>query len=217
MLHLVDSATELTTAATDALLALVAFICLVLLCRSARRGRFHRLWLLFFASLGIASLLGAVAHGLRLSEGVDRLIWPMLYLCLGYSLTALALVALHDWRGMEKMRKLTPLFMFFPFLVVALIWVGGGAFIYFLCFEAAVVLFALFVYGRLAFLSRVPGSGFILAGILFSLAAALVQASGAWRFELVWLFDHNGLFHLIQLPGLVCFVISARVRCRQSV
>ena len=48
------------------------------------------------------------------------------------------------------------------------------------------------------------------AGVLVTLIAAGVQASGAVSVTLIWQFDHNGLFHLIQMVGVVLLVAGLR-------
>ena len=35
-----------------------------------------------------------------------------------------------------------------------------------------------------------------------NILAAAVQAEGALGFTLIWTFDHNGVFHLVQMVGL---------------
>ncbi len=46
----------------------------------------------------------------------------------------------------------------------------------------------------------------MIGGILLSLLAAAVQTRGTVAFTLIWPFDHNGVFHLIQLLGLVALL-----------
>ncbi len=76
--------TELTTAATDAILALLALICIRWLGarRSADPGKVT-LWILVLALLAVASVLGAVAHGFDLSSDTLYLLWQPLFLSLG--------------------------------------------------------------------------------------------------------------------------------------
>lgn len=40
--------------------------------------------------------------------------------------------------------------------------------------------------------------------------AGVVQASGVGPVRLVWTFDHNGLFHLVQLAGLTLLALGLR-------
>ena len=81
---------------------------------------------------------------------------------------------------------------------------GGGSFGIFVAYEGAAMLAALVIYIRLAALGR-RGAGFVAVGIALTLAAAGVQASSL-SLTLVWPFDHNGLFHLVQLAAL--FVLA---------
>ena len=59
---------------------------------------------------------------------------------------------------------------------------------------------------------RVPGAGSVAMGILVTLAAAAVQASRLIpSITLIWTFDHNGLFHILQMVGLVLIVLGLRI------
>ena len=54
------------------------------------------------------------------------------------------------------------------------------------------------------------------AGILVTLLAAVVQLTD-WTVTLVWPLDHNGIFHLIQMPGLLLMVLGVRRGLRSGV
>jgi hypothetical protein len=41
------------------------------------------------------------------------------------------------------------------------------------------------------------------AGVLTTIIAAGIQSSGSWSVHLVWQFDQNGSYHLVQMPGLL--------------
>ncbi len=43
-------------------------------------------------------------------------------------------------------------------------------------------------------------------GVLISMVAAAVQAMNTIRMEFIWEFDNNGIFHLIQIPGLLALL-----------
>ncbi len=208
MPFLADSPTELTTAATDAILALMAISLAAVLPRCTKPGFYRRLWQAVFISLFAASLLGAAAHGLRMRSAISELLWHPLYFCLGLTLTFLALVAVCDWRGEAQARRFLFRLLPLPFVVVMLTWAGGGIFLIFILFEAIVMLCVLAVYLRLALQGK-PGASPILAGIMLTVAAAIVQSSGPFTVRLIWLFDHNGLFHLVQMPGLLFFYAGA--------
>lgn len=70
---------------------------------------------------------------------------------------------------------------------------------------AALATFAASAYGRLARLER-PGAATMAAALGVSLAAGAVQASEGLSVQVIWVFDHNGLFHLVQLAGVVLLI-----------
>ncbi len=209
MPYLVDSLTELSTAATDALLAIQAVTCLIVLRYSQSRNFRSTLWQALFASLTFGSLLGAIAHAFKLPQPVHDVLWHFIYFFLGLTLTILALAAIYDWLGERVARRLQYWLLPMPLFVVVVTWLGAGEFVYFVVFEALIMLFVLVIYSMLLWQNR-PGSGLVLTGVVVSLIAAFVQASGPLEIHIVWLFDHNGLFHLVQMPGVLCFYLGAK-------
>jgi hypothetical protein len=207
---LVGQATERTTAATDALLAVAALAVFVGLRRRTRASFGRSVWLAALGCMVLASAIGVVAHGLVLADGVRQLLWQPLYLALGVTMALFVVGAVRDWRGERAARRLLP-----PMLVVALAFYGvtraaGGDFLAFVLFEAAALGFALGVYAWLAARHRRPGAAAMAAALAMSLAAGAVQAADVGTVRLLWDFDHNGLFHLVQLAGLALLAAGLR-------
>jgi hypothetical protein len=205
-----SSATELTTAATDALLGV---LCLVLL------WRLHRLptdalwkravWAWVFRLIVGASALGAVAHGLNLPESLRAGLWQPLYLSLGLAVALFLVGAVTDWRGDVASRLMLP----WAIGLGLMFWISsawlGGAFIVFIAYEAATMSAALTIYVFLALTRRVPGAGRVSIGIAISLAAAGIQASHL-NLHVVVPFDHNGVFHIVQAIATVAIANGIR-------
>jgi hypothetical protein len=63
------------------------------------------------------------------------------------------------------------------------------------------LLLAIAGYAGLAAQGR-PGAGLVATALAVSLAAGAVQASGPFSIRLGWTFDHNGVYHLVQLVGV---------------
>jgi hypothetical protein len=201
------SPTELTTAATDAALAILALVCIRWLAtRRSADPRKVTLWILVLALLALASILGAVAHGLALSERASFLLWQPLYLSLGLVVALFFVAAVYDGVGPDAARR---------WLIPALV-VGGlfylvtllfpGTFMVFVLYEAAAMLAALALYGRLALRTRKGWAWLMVLGIALNIAAAAIQATGTVRLDLGVPFDHNGVFHLVQLVAIVVLV-----------
>jgi hypothetical protein len=207
-MHLTDSPTERTTAATDAIIAALALAYAGDL--AGRGGWRARVWASAFGGLGAAGALGAAAHGLRLSQRAHATLWRALYLTLGLTVALFAAAATGDGWGERAGRRALPLL-----LLSALGFYGASqhlarGFLVFVIYEAIALLYALAVYTSLARGGRLAGAQLTAAGILISIIAAAVQAS-RMRTSLIGMpFDHNGLFHLVQIAGLP--VLAAGVR-----
>lgn len=198
-MRLIESATELTTAATDAVLAIECLVIMVCLRRAAPVGQWRAaLWCWVFGLLALASFLGAVAHGLSLPNSVRDALWIPLYLSLGI-LIALSMVgAVHDWRGQSVAAPLVPWSIAVALAFFGVTEIFSGAFVVFVVYEATVMVGALAIYLYLAATRRLQGAGVIATGIVLNLLAAAVQASDV-SVRLWFPFDNNGIFHLVQM------------------
>lgn len=195
--------TELTTAATDAALAIV---CAGLAVRFARRpgndGPRARLWSWVFGLLAAGSALGAVAHGLALGDDVRWALWQPLYLSISLTVALVFVAAIRDGWGPSAARRLLPFALAAAAAFYAVTLVSGGAFGAFVLYEGVAMTVALAVYVGLAVSGRRPGAPLVAAGLALTLAAAAIQASNL-SVTVVWPFDHNGLFHLVQVVAVV--------------
>ncbi|MDJ0809258.1 MAG: hypothetical protein QNJ01_04110, partial [Desulfobacterales bacterium] len=57
---------------------------------------------------------------------------------------------------------------------------------------------------------RLKGAWLMAGGILATIVAAGVQAGRLLAFTFIWPFDHNGVYHLIQMAGIVLIVAGLR-------
>lgn len=209
MVPLNPSPTELTTAATDAAMGLLSLLLLVDLRRLRVRSAWQRdVWSEVFGLLFVGSVLGAVAHGFDLAAGVRAQLWLPLYLSLGLAVALFVVGAVGDWKGEAAGRRL------FPWAVAAGVgffaasqWLGG-AFIVFVVYEAGAMLLALALYLGVA-RRGASWAWWTASGIGLTLVAAAVQATSL-RLTIAVPFDHNGLFHLVQMAATL--LIAAGVR-----
>jgi hypothetical protein len=207
--------TEQTTAVTDAILALVAFFAVYSLSslRGVNREK-AKLWMLIFGLLGIGALLGAIAHGFEMSEIVNRALWMPLFFCLIMVVTLILAAAILDWKGEAAFLKARPWIVLLGLVAFAvsatLSFFIERYFIIFIIYQSLAMLFALFTYMKLWAGQKRNDAAVMTLGILITIFAAVEQALRLWSFTLIWQFDHNGVYHLIQVVGL--FVILAAVR-----
>ncbi len=190
---------EPMTLATDYLLAAVAAIIGVRVLGHAGAEDSRRWWGVAFIALALGSALGGTHHGFRLQT-----LWKPTVLVLGVASAGMvAGSALATAAGMWRIALVA---LAAAKLAIYWIWVWrddrfiwavadtGGAF-------AIVALLHLAAWRR-------PGSRWIVAGVGVSIAAAAVQASGI---DLHRHFNHNDLYHLVQLAALLLYYRGVRV------
>lgn len=204
---MIDIPTERTTAGTDLLLAIVALgcVCLVLRCRSHNPWK-AKLWASAFAMLVVASGLGSVAHGLRMPAEIKRLLWHPLNLALGLMVALIVVGAIRDGWGERLSRRilLGMLAVGFSFFGVTVVW--ANTFRAFVVYEMLALFLVVGIYFKLAVRERTSGSILMTVGAMLTIVAAVIQATWTSNFHCVWTFDHNGVFHLIQIVAVVCLM-----------
>jgi hypothetical protein len=202
-IEFIDIPTEQTTAATDALLALLALGCMGAVWRERAHDRWKAtLWTVAFATLALAAALGTVAHGFKLSPQIYDMIWKPLFLALGVVIALFVVGVIYDVWGQQAARRALPLLLLVAVGFFAYTQIRPGNFLVFVIYQGVGMLFALAAYGWLATRRR-PGAAWMAAGILTTMVAAGIQASGSVSLHLVWQFDHNGVYHLVQMPALL--------------
>ena len=192
---------ERVTARTDVLMGLLAgFIAFQLY---QIPGFKFMVWTWAFALLAISSFLGAVAHGYEMTPKTNDRLWMPINLSLGLALGLFVVGALFDLSGEAIARMVLPLMLAigFGFFLIT-VW-KPGTFMTFIAYEAVAMLFALGVYVYLLFTSSLAGAGWMVLGVLVTIIAAVVQATGKAGKRIFWYFDNNGVFHLIQMLGMV--------------
>ena len=189
---------EPMTLATDYVLAAAAAVMAAFILRAAGGQDARRWWGVAFIALALGAALGGTHHGLRLEA-----LWQPTVLVLGVASAGMvAGSAVATTRGMWRLALLA---LVAAKLAIYWAWVWrddrfigaladtGGAF-------ALVALLHVLRW-------RAPGSRWIVAGVAVSIAAAAVQASGI---DLHRHFNHNDLFHLVQLVALLLYYRGVR-------
>ena len=208
-MRLNDRPAERSTAATDVLLSLAAAAGAVRLqsLAPAVAWKLH-LWSCIFALLALAAALGAVCHGLVLAEQTRIWLWRILTVCLSMAISLLGVGVVLDAFGAAAAGRVLPVLLLSGLLIYAVSRAFAGLFIVFIVYQALVLVLALGVYGWSAVQGGSAGAGWMAAGAAASLAAAAAQAVRNLRLQLIWEFDHNGIFHLIQTCGVIFFCIG---------
>ncbi len=203
-MQLIDSPTERTTAATDAILAAQALGCAVYVWSIGDQDLWKAsLWASAFCLLALAAVLGAVAHGFKMSPGLNRLIWQPLNLALGLVIALFVVGVTYDRWGIDVAQRLLPVMIGLGIIFFIATQFVPGSFLVFVIYQTVAMLFALLIYGWLAINGQLAGAAFMAGGVLVTMIAAGIQARQSVSLNLVWQFDHNGVYHLVQMVGLL--------------
>lgn len=195
-----SSTYERITALTDIFMGLLAAFAAFQISRYD--GFNAEVWTWTFSLLAFSSFLGAIAHGIYMTQKTNDRLWMPINLSLGLGLGLFVVASLFDLGGPAVARTALPLMLALGvgfFLVT--VW-KPGTFMTFIAYEALAMFFALGAYTYLLFTSRHPGAGWMVAGIFVTILAAVVQATGRAGRSIFWYFDNNGVFHLIQMLGM---------------
>jgi hypothetical protein len=204
-MKIVQDPAEKSTAATDIILALVAiggiFFLHGDLLNSSANWRIN-IWSAAIGLIGLAAALGAVAHGLVLLTTIQNRIWLALNMSLALAVSLFVVGVIFDLWGYEASLYALPLMLIagLGFYLATLFY--PGTFFLFIVYEALALSFALCVYLFLTVTGE-PGAGFMASGVLLSIVAAGLQARKSIAFTLIWKFDHNGIYHIVQTIGLL--------------
>jgi hypothetical protein len=203
-MNFISLPTEQTTAITDLLLAFVS-LTLCILFRETTHGAENKkvlFWTGIFGFLAIASLLGAFVHGITLKENDKEILWHIINFCLGSTVAFFILAVLFDLNHRFITIPVVIAVLFSSLIFFTITLFSQGSFLVFILYESGAMLFALSGYLYLAVKRKSKFARLMVTGILISILASVIQATGFLKLHLVWDFDHNGLFHISQIPGL---------------
>ena len=211
-LKFTSSPTEKTTAITDILLSLVAAGGIVYLQRLGTSEVWKiNTWSWAFAFIALSGLLGAIAHACELPETAHQRIWNLLNLGLGLAVSVFVIGVAYDLWGPVIARKILPWMLALGLGFFLITRLFSGIFSVFIVYEAAILLFACGAYSWLAITGRLNGSLLMATGVLVSIIAAGLQAAKKTRVTLLFEFDHNGIFHIVQIIGLLLILAGLRL------
>lgn len=192
---------EPATTLTDYLLATAAWTWGSLLMRT--RHDAARLMGLAFVATGLAAAVGGSLHGFgpRWSEIARASAWLTTYAAIGLANLLLLGSAIRAFAPRSYQLPLLGL-AGFRFGAYFILLASHREFRY-VVYDLAGTLVALVALALLGRLSRsVAAVPWVLAGVAITFAGALVQQSGLRLHEH---FNHNDVFHLIQIGGLLAF------------
>ncbi len=200
---------------TDLGLAIENTVFAVLLARQTTSHRaVQRWWILFFASLALAALLGFVTHGFFADKSLPlyRQLWGATLLSIGImalAATALAALLIYDARVAARIVWSTASLLV-PYSVAVI-----AGYHHFGLAIAAYTPAMIFLLSAFVVRLRLHAARYWLVGIaglvLTAVAAAIQQLGVGLHPEH---FNHNALYHVIQAPALWMLYLTARASLR---
>jgi hypothetical protein len=213
MVHFIDLPKEQTTAATDFVLALMSFAASVVITRSGKSNdpKKTAIWAWVLRLLAIASVFGAIAHGFQMSHEINFILWQPLNLSLGLMIALIVVGVVYDLKGFSLPRQLLPVVLSCGLVFYIVTIMFPGSFLVFILYEAVAMLFAFIAYLVMALSGKLKGSWLMSCGIFVTIIAAAIQADNNIKLDFIWDFDHNGVFHIVQMIGLVLLMFGLRM------
>jgi hypothetical protein len=204
-MRFIDIPTEQTTAVTDVILAVCAFVFSIIVCRIGRSHDRKKalIWTWAFGLLALASALGAAAHGIAVTKETNFIIWQPINLALGLTIALFVTGVMYDMREFSLSRGYIPVFLGVGVIFYLITLLVNAGFFIFILYESIAMIFALVSYIILAIRKKHKSFWLMAAGIFVTIIAAVIQAAGTIHVKVIWEFDQNGLFHILQVVGLV--------------
>ena len=187
---------EPMTLVTDYLLGGITATLAMLLFRNNESEKSKMFWGIAFGALALGAFLGGTWHGFAQSDPL----WKATTLSVGAASYAMVMGAAYATLS-GTARSIVIVLAGIKFLIYMMWMVGHDEFIY-------VVIDTGVAFAVVAALHLWRWNGWIVAGVAVSVAAALVQASGL---ALHRHFNHNDLYHVIQIAAMALFYRGARV------
>lgn len=206
--------TEPDVTLTDYALALeCAVFCAVALrwtATDARLTALLRWWVVFFASIGVSSLLGGTVHGFFNDGGTPgyAILWPATLLALGVTSTATWTIAAYvqlrePVRSWVRRAAIAQLVVY----TLVVLFVSTRFFVAIAAYLPA-VLFLLIALSAAYLRTRERAVAYGVAGLALTFVAAAVQQLRVAIHPVY--FNHNALYHTIQAAALLLIFLSAR-------
>ena len=206
--------TELTTAVTDLINAVLALLLLLRCHRMADSNRLRHLgWQLLLICICLSSLLGTVIHGIDISAQACAKAWPPLVLIM-YITAASLLFCIYSEAEFRSRLPLAIMAaaLLFGLLMVIFFCVNDATYwrlkIFFIFAAFCLVLSAI----RCLQLWRSGRHGMlmIIAAMAIQIIGGVCQALHFTHFTFIWEFNHNAIAHFCISISLLLFYIGYR-------
>ncbi|GEM_PF-5871610 len=210
-------AAENTCAATDLVLAVIAFIAALRLHQiDTEKTEEKRNWVRFFLLLGAACFGGFIIHAYIPHGTLRNILWVFLFAALFEIGRRILVIAMGERFGLSRPTRLEKHLIIFAevglYLPAAIIPFvnGSNTIIYYIVFASVIAVLSVTMFTIEAFKGNSAAQSF-LGSLLFAVPAILFQYTKRGNFHLIWDFDHNGASHLCLIGSIVMIYLGAKI------
>jgi hypothetical protein len=199
---------EPVTLATDYALAALNLLFAGLVRGRAEGQRARKAWSLAFLALGLGAAFGGTWHGFAplLPEALRFVLWKATVLCIGVGAAAM-MVGSAAATVQARTRRAVTIFAIVTFALYAGWMLTHNAYVFVVVDTAVAMVTVVALHAATSSARAAPGSRWILAAVALSAIAAGAQAGGI---ELHEHFNHNDLYHVLQMGAMGLFYAGAR-------
>ena len=198
---------EPVTLATDYLLASLTLFLAWRLNARADGQRARIAWALAFLALGMGAALGGTWHGFTMIDATVRVVlWKATVLAIGIAAAAMIFGSARAMAG-PRLRRGLAVFAAAAFALYAGWMLFHDAYVFVVVDTAVAMAIVAALHAFPSSAWRAPGSRWMVAAVALSAIAAAVQAS---RWAPHPNFNHNDLYHVLQMGAMALFYAGAR-------
>lgn len=180
----------------------------------SKKSIYHRSWGLLFLFSGISALCGFISHGFGpYLDSLNKIVWAITLIAIGIA-SAILLFLISTFVVSENIKRVLHIFLFLKFVLYTFTISKYPLFTVAIADYFPVLLVITGLYGYQFVKTRLDEYQWVFIGLILSIVGAGVQQSG---FSMHQHFNHNDLFHVIQMAGFLSLFIGVNSCTKKAV
>lgn len=198
---------DISTAVINLLMAAQCFYLALRIRRLPTRSVGSIYWYTGYLIIGGGGVLAAIYHAIDLPLWLFRLIYAGIIALAGTLFLAVAF----DTLPARTAARLKPALLGMAVILLAAVQLEPNRLPIVSGFLGFTVLVGAMLYILRWRDGTLPGAGWMAAGMILTLTGIVLMIAGV-GVTVIWALDHNGLYHVFQMTGLLLFYLGLRLR-----
>ncbi len=198
---------DISTAVINLLMAAQCFYLALRIRRLPTRSVGSGYWYAGYLIIGVGGMLAAIYHAIDLPLWLFRLIYVGIIALAGTLFLAVAF----DTLPARTAARLKPALIGLAVLLLVAVQLEPNRLPIVAGFLGFTVLVGMLLYILRWREGTLAGAGWMAAGMILTLTGIVLMVAGV-GVTLIWALDHNGLYHVFQMTGLLLFYQGLRLR-----